>query len=86
MTNNIAADVKAYILSSFLPDEDPRLLTPTTELIRSGILDSLATLSLVTFLEEKYGIELEAHDMEAHHLGTLTGIEQLVQRKLAAKR
>lgn len=77
--------VKEYILETFLPGENPAFLTPTTELIRSGILDSLATLELVAFLESRYGIELEAHDVDGRNLGTLADIDRLVRSKLAAR-
>jgi len=50
----------------------------------SGILDSLATLELVSFLEERFGIELEAHETDASRLGTLDAIGNLVRTKLAA--
>lgn len=73
--------VKAFILENFLQGEDPRNLTPTTELIRSGILDSLATLKLVSFLEERFGIELGADDLGAENLGTLESIERLVRSR-----
>ena len=70
------------ILEKFLPGEDPQLLTPTTELIRSGILDSLATLELVGFLEERFDIQLEAHELGGK-LNSLAEIERLVTGKLS---
>lgn len=79
------ATVKEYILGTFLQGEDAQNLTPTTELIRSGVLDSLATLDLVAFLEERFGIELAAHDVDAANLGTLEDIDRLVQSKIAAR-
>ena len=79
----VQAPVKEYILANFLQGEDPRNLKSDTELIRSGILDSLATLDLVSFLEERFGIELGADDMGAENLGTLESIEELVRSKRA---
>jgi acyl carrier protein len=82
----VASTVKAYILETLLPGEDPTQLTMDTPLMTSGILDSLATLELVSFLEKQYGIELEAKDMDGSRLGTLSDIAKLVNAKLAAKR
>lgn len=82
--DNIIPTVKEYILTQFLQGEDPQYLRSDTELIRSGILDSLATLELVTFLEERYGIELEARDVDPSNLGTLEDIDRLVRSKRAA--
>jgi len=70
--------VKAFILEAFLPGEDPDELTPETELVSSGVLDSVATLRLVTFLEERLGIQVEAHEADEEHLGTLVRIADLV--------
>lgn len=84
--DNIAGTVKAYILETFLPGEDPAQLGMDTPLMTSGILDSLATLELVAFLEKQYGIELGARDMDTSRLGTLADIEVLVKAKLAAQR
>jgi acyl carrier protein len=89
MTNvrqtEIARDVKAYILSTFLPGEDPAALGDATPLIGSGVLDSLATLDVVTFLEKRYGIELEARDTDPSRIGTIADIARLVDAKLGAQ-
>jgi acyl carrier protein len=80
----IIRTVKEYILKTFLPGEDPKALTESTQLITGGVLDSLATLELVSFLEQQYGIELQAHEVDAANLGTLTAIATLVQAKVGA--
>lgn len=77
--------VRSFILENFLPGEDPKNLTDDTELKESGILDSMSTLKLVTFLEERFGVEFEAEDLEAGNLASIENIERLVQSKLAAK-
>ena len=85
MTNEeIIRTVKEYILKTFLPGEDPKALTESTQLITGGVLDSLATLELVSFLEQQYGIELQAHEVDAANLGTLTAIANLVKSKAGA--
>jgi len=83
--SDVASTVKAYILENFLPGEDPQALGPTTPLITSGILDSLATLDLVAFLETRYGLEFEAAEVDGSRLGTLADIERLVDAKRAAR-
>jgi acyl carrier protein len=77
--------VRDFILENFLPGEDPKNLTDDTELKESGILDSMSTLKLVTFLEERFAVEFEAEDLEAGNLASIENIERLVQSKLAAK-
>ncbi len=74
--------VKAFLLKEFLQGEDPAALTETTELITAGILDSMATLKLVTFLEEQFNIQIAAHEADAIHLNTLRDIGRLIASKL----
>jgi acyl carrier protein len=76
--------IREFILREFLHDENPDELTSTTELISTGILDSLATLKLVTFLEETFGITVAAHEADEDHLNTIADIEKLVQSKLGS--
>ena len=79
---SVKAAVKAYILDAFLPGEDPSELGDTTPLITGGILDSLATIKLVSFLEERYRIRIEAHETMVDYLNTIADIAQLVCSKL----
>jgi len=74
--------IKEFILSEFLPGEDPSALTNTTPLITGGILDSLATLRLVTFLSETFGVEIEPHEMGVEFLDSLPDIAKLVHSKI----
>ena len=78
---NIRETVREFILDNFLPGEDAANLTDSTELKESGILDSLSTLKLVTFLEEQYKVEFEADDLDASNLSTVTNIAALVVAK-----
>ncbi len=84
MTHPIVAAVKSYILEAFLPGADASELSDDTTLISAGILDSLATVRLVTFLEDHYRIEVAAHEANADNLDTLTQIAALVRAKLPA--
>jgi acyl carrier protein len=81
-TSAISRDVQAYILQEFLPGESPDNLTESTALISGGILDSIATLKFVAFLEEKYGIQVEAHEADVDHFNTIADIASYVQSKL----
>jgi acyl carrier protein len=77
----IGRDVKEFILREFLPGENPEALTDSTPLIAGGILDSLATLKLVAFLEEKFKVTVAPHETDEEHLGTISDIVRLVKSK-----
>ena len=81
---DIEEAVRGYILKEFLPGEDPNELTDQTPLITGGILDSISTLKLVVFLEENFGITVEAHEAGVDHLDSVRQIVELVAEKRAA--
>jgi acyl carrier protein len=81
MTDDIEGAVKRFILKEFLPGEDPAELTDATPLITGGVLDSIATLKVVMFIEETFGISLQAHEVDSEHLDTIGQIAQLVRAK-----
>jgi acyl carrier protein len=78
----IKETVRHFILNNFLPGEDAANLTDDTELKESGILDSLSTLKLVSFLEETFKVEFEANDLDAGNLASVASIEKLVRSKM----
>lgn len=78
----IGQAIKKYILDEFLPGEDPEALTDETPLITGGILDSLATVNLVLFVEGRFRIQIEAHETTIDYFNTISDIEQLIHSKL----
>lgn len=81
----IQQTVKDYVLKEFLAGEGPETLEGGTPLISGGILDSISTLKLVSFLEDHYSIEFAAHEVSADHIDTLSAIAKIVAAKVAEK-
>lgn len=80
--SDIKTVLREYVLENLLPGEDPANLKDDTELRESGILDSMSTLKLVTYLEEQYKVEFAASDLEPANLSCITALERLVRSKL----
>ena len=78
---DIAKVVQHFILREFLPGEDPNELTDRTPLITGGILDSISTLKLVVFLEEHFGITVEAYEAGVEHLDSIGQIAALIAQE-----
>jgi len=76
--------VKTFLLNEYLPGEDPAALTDDTALMTTGILDSIAVLKVVSFLENQFGITIEPHEAVVENLNTLSDIARLVISKEAA--
>ncbi len=80
-TQDIKTTLKTFILNEYLPGEDPTALTDATPLMTTGILDSIAVLKVVTFLENQFGITVEPHEAVVENLNTLSDIERFVTSK-----
>jgi acyl carrier protein len=81
--DSVQGTVKAFLMEEFLPGEDPQTLTDSTPLITGGVLDSISTVKLVAFLEERFGVEFQAYEMSPDHLDTLREITKTVCSKVS---
>lgn len=81
MSDDFTQQIKDFIMAEFLPGEDPAELTETTPLISGGILDSIATLKLVMFMEEKYRVNFEPHEVDKENLDDLASIARVLRSK-----
>lgn len=77
--------IRQFILAEFLPGESAENLKDDTPLRTSGILDSMATLRLVSFVEEEFGIEVEAHEAGVENFDRIEDIAAFIERKKAAR-
>ena len=81
MSDAAKQKIKDFIMAQFLPGEDPNELTDDTPLISGGILDSIATLQLVMFIEESFRVSFEPHEVDKENLDSLNLMLRLLQSK-----
>jgi acyl carrier protein len=81
----IANEVRRFIAAEFLPPEEKDLLQDDTPLMSGGILDSISTVKLVAFMEQRFGVGFEAHEIRVKHFDTVQSIAELAHSKLRAK-
>ena len=81
---DVKSTLREHILAEFLPGESPGSLRDDTPLRTSGVLDSLATIKLVDFIEKTYGIEFDPHEIGIENFDSVVDIAALVVRKSAA--
>jgi len=77
--------VREYLLEEFLPGEDPEALEDSMALLSSGIIDSIATTKLVLFLEERFFVRFEAHEVTVDYLNSLNDIANTILEKVKGK-
>ena len=49
-------------------------------LFDSGLLDSLAVIQIILYLEQNYGVNIVAHGIDPTDLGTIGGILSAIRR------
>jgi acyl carrier protein len=74
--------LRTYMLDNLIAEEDAGSLDDQTELITGGILDSLATLNLVSFLKKEFGVSLKAHEIDARTMDTIADMASLVSSRM----
>lgn len=56
-------------------------VTSDADLLKMHILDSFSIVQLAMFVQERFGVELEAEDLVRDNLSTLSRVVALIQRK-----
>jgi acyl carrier protein len=79
----IKEQLRDYVVQNFLPGASVADLKDDTPLRTSGVLDSIATLKLVSYVEEQFGIEVEAHEASVQNFDTISAIAAFVEQKAA---
>jgi acyl carrier protein len=81
-TRVVAQAVRDFILSSFMPGDPDDNLRNDDLLLEGGIIDSAGVMSLVLFLEERFGIQILDEELFAENFATVDRITAFVARKL----
>ena len=81
MTDTIAAEIKAFMTENFLFGQEDERLAGDQSFLQAGIIDSTGLLELVGFIEERYGITVDDHELVPENLDSLTNVSQYVARK-----
>ena len=56
-------------------------LNDSDELVASGLIDSLALLQIVTYLEDAYGIDFSVRGVDPEQLGSIRNILELIEQE-----
>ncbi|WP_258341596.1 acyl carrier protein [Saccharopolyspora gregorii] len=70
-------ELKDYLEEQFLFEFDAET-TEDTDLFQAGILDSFGYISLMTHIEERYGVQFEEDELLGNVMVSLNGIAAFV--------
>lgn len=83
MTSDIRRAVRDYVKSELLQDRPDFVLSDDTNLLTSHIIDSLGIFMLIAFLEEQFGVVIDADEVLVENFETVVDVANLVEAKLA---
>ena len=78
MSSDIETDLTQFILHELMVDEKVLQLERNQPLL-TGLLDSFALMSLVTFVEDRYGVDVDVPDVTAENFGTVRDLAEFVR-------
>ncbi|HEX2182379.1 MAG TPA: phosphopantetheine-binding protein [Rubrobacteraceae bacterium] len=79
-TDNAAAEIQGWLKENVTGGRE---VSPDEPLIENGVLTSLQTVELVTFLEERFDILVEDEEFDEENFGSVEAIASLVASKTA---
>ena len=81
---NTAHEIRSYIIENILFGDGEKL-DEDVSFQESGILDSTGFLELITFVEEKFAIEIADSELIPENLDTLRKMSHFVEGKMRAR-
>ena len=79
-TENAVAEIQGWLRDNVTGGRE---VSPDEPIIENGVLTSLQTVELVTFLEERFDIFVEDEEFDEENFGSIEAIAGLVANKTA---
>ena len=76
--DSIRHDLRDYILTQLLSGEDPSRLHDHDPLIESGVLDSLALVHLISFIDQRFAIQVPPEAITEEHFGSIAALTRFL--------
>lgn len=74
-------ELRSFVVSNFLFGKDG-MLNDDDSFMEKGIIDSTGILELLSFLEQKYGIRVDDHEIVPENLDSINLLVKFVQTKM----
>ncbi|MFC1641191.1 acyl carrier protein [Myxococcota bacterium] len=73
--------IREFVVREFFAGQMPSSLRPDVSLITTGVIDSVGTMRLVLFLEERFCVRIESEEIRLGALDSLAAMASLVECK-----
>jgi acyl carrier protein len=74
--------IRNFVTTELVLDNSAKKLSDTDKLIDSGIIDSMDILTLLSFLEEQFGIEIESDELLPDNFESIDVMAKMINSKL----
>ena len=81
-SDSIAQQIRSFISRTF-PGARKRAMSDDVPLLESGIVDSLGTLDVVSFLEQSFAIQVSDDELTPQNFATIRSLAAFVEEKKA---
>lgn len=78
---SVTADVEQFILRELMTGSAVEAIDRDEDLLGTGVIDSHGLLQLVTFLRERYGVEIAEDALTPENFQTIAAIDAFVERE-----
>lgn len=73
--------IERFIVDEIMLGDSSTKIAPNESLISSGVLDSLALLRLISFLEDQMGVTVDDSEVIPENFETINDIKAFVENK-----
>jgi acyl carrier protein len=81
----ILEGLEKYVLTVIAADLGRASIDPDEDLLEQGVIDSLGVMTLITFMEDTFGIEIGDEDIVPENFQSLNILTKFVEQKMLQK-
>lgn len=78
---SIEQDVRQFVIETFSFGVDDGQLSDTDSFIEKGLIDSMGILTLISHVEEKYGVKVEDNELVPDNWDSVARIAAFIEGK-----
>jgi len=78
---DVETAIERFVVDEIMLGDSNTKIDPNESLINSGVLDSLALLRLIAFLEEQMGVTVDDSEVIPENFETINEIKSFIEKK-----
>jgi acyl carrier protein len=80
--SEIEKTIRTFVLERFCQDINESEIKNDTLLLSHGIIDSISTMQIVSFIENEFKFEFKAYEVDKDNLDSISIMADFVQKKI----